>query len=568
MSFTLLRNSSVLIVLFIGGHSSADPLSHWKNLLHYHKDKSLIRNNEFFLHPDGNTDYEAELQETVDLINSENGETVACNYPARYSWLKSQGYPVRYIDLNACSKLSEFMRGFQGQRLSLVFASENIDSAESAFGHLLLVFRDLDNPPESADTIQFAAETEKDRFLRYAYKGITGGYPGYFVRSPLFVITTQYSVVEQRSLHFFDLDLTQDQIRILIYHLYELRKARFDYFFLKRNCAFQIASLLKIADENLTRCESAFVLPFDILDTIEDRITNAYTIEPSIMRGQRIIDLMRPSERRELRSANRRDIDPNEVESDRVKEVLVLRHEYMFRRHAKVLPDYDTVLGLEYSSTQSFANKSSLKEKSLRNRTGVGYYHSHLASGLYLQYSPLGRFAFENQIESFHENQFIILNTELVVDQDENIYLHRLDILSARSMFDKSDLSPNLSWDFDLGINRENSKNEASFNCSYGIGKAYATGKFGAAYLVGIGAQDSTSEGVFYVKPSIDLIYYPRKDLKIYTSTFSKIGIDGLYNQASFSGEKEFRDVAILVKYLTADNIAGDIGIVSLRFSF
>ena len=141
----------LMVVFFLSSHALGDPLRHWKDLLHYHNGRSMVKSDSFFLSINGNADYQAELKSTIDLINSDNGETIACNFPARYSWLKSQGYPVRSIDLNRCPELMEFVAGFQKGTLSLVLASDNIDSAASAFGHLVLVLsRGAQNQPRWA----------------------------------------------------------------------------------------------------------------------------------------------------------------------------------------------------------------------------------------------------------------------------------------------------------------------------------------------------------------------------------------------------------------------------------
>jgi hypothetical protein len=286
------------------------------------------------------------------------------------------------------------------------------------------------------------------------------------------------------------------------------------------------------------------------------------------MRGQQLIDSMKPIERQQFNFYKNGKVDANEIESDKVKEVLAIHREYMFRRYRMISPDYNEISRLTYNTNPAPSKPLSLKEETQRNRTDVGYFHSQDVSGLYVQYLPIGRDILENQFESLHETQLRVLNTELVLDHDAKPYLQKMDFVSAKSMLDKSELSPNLPWDMTFGLNRENSLNKTTLDFSYSTGKAFATNRFGVSCLLGLGVQDNNTEGVFYVKPSIDIVYYPTRSLKFYISSFSKCGVHGNYEQLSISANKQLGNVALLGTYQFRNSIAGDTIYLSVRFSF
>ena len=200
------------------GEQDIQNIEEWENLLHFSDDESRITSDSFFLHENGAEDPASELYATVDLLNSKDGETIAANYPARYLWLQEQGYSVPTFDLERFAELNDYVEAFHKDSLYLVFASEQIDTPASSFGHMLLVFSGDDTPMLAADTIHFAAETEiaGDNFFKYSFNGLAGNYDSYFFRTPFFIIKNTYNLEGQRDLHFYKLDLDSERITFLI----------------------------------------------------------------------------------------------------------------------------------------------------------------------------------------------------------------------------------------------------------------------------------------------------------------------------------------------------------------
>ncbi len=61
----------------------------------------------------------------------------------------------------------------------------------------------------------------------------------------------EYRDIENRDIWEYRLTFTQDQIRRLLMHAWEMGNASFDYFFLKENCSYHLLALLEYADPTL-----------------------------------------------------------------------------------------------------------------------------------------------------------------------------------------------------------------------------------------------------------------------------------------------------------------------------
>ncbi len=559
--------------IFCSSAYAIEPQEHfdyWKKLLHYDGKQSMVISNSFFLHENGNIDHIAELNATIELLNYENGNIIACNYPARYLWIKNSGYDVQSFDIESCPELYDYVSNFQKDSLYLVFASESLDSPASVFGHILLVFHDDDKPLLAADTIHYAAETHRDNIFKYVYWGLSGGYSGYYFRTPFYIIKYNHIIVKQRSLYFYRLDLSPEQIKYLIYHLFELRKATYRYYFIRENCAYQIARLLDIAytDKNIELEYSLSVLPEEVVNHYFDRAVGQFTIEASVMRAQRIFELMASEETRIYYSVTRGELPIQESLPDKVKEVLAIKHEYMFRRFGRVLSDYDETVGLRFNNSLPEPPISDLTGNKNKNLLGFGVYSDSSSQGLYIQYRPIGRDIYENQFTKIQESHLTLLDTQIIVTDNETTRLQRFDIISVKSLFNKSKLSLAASWTLNLGINRQNSLNKATYDFSLGLGRGYSGKRIGVSLLIEAGFQDSDSEGNEYLKPSLDLIYYPTDYIKIGLGALMKYGNYGRYEESFVFLSKDFSKFSILVKHVMSNSISGDYSIAILRKHF
>lgn len=237
---------------------------YWRLLLRYEdrqKDglRSLVSLPSYFVHPQGRDNPEAELRADIHALYTDSAElgdrAFACLFPARAAWLREK-LPITAADLSPtdCAAYNTWMQGINPQQATLIFASDYLNNPSSMFGHTLLR---IDAPEQTEETrllayaVNYTAQTEASNSLDFAWKGLTGGYPGAFSVLPYYQKVKEYNDFENRDLWEYQLTLTPAEVRRLLEHLWELRDVRFPYYFLSSNCSYQLLGLFEAARPGL-----------------------------------------------------------------------------------------------------------------------------------------------------------------------------------------------------------------------------------------------------------------------------------------------------------------------------
>jgi hypothetical protein len=139
-------------------------------------------------------------------------------------------------------------------RIVLVFPAAYLNNPASMFGHTLLrVDMQGENKQTQllANTINYAADTRQQKGAEYAFKGLFGGYHGRFSIAPYYSAVKTYGDIENRDIWEYGLNLSAGEIDQLLRHVWEMRSAWFDYYFLDENCSYHLLSLLETARPGL-----------------------------------------------------------------------------------------------------------------------------------------------------------------------------------------------------------------------------------------------------------------------------------------------------------------------------
>lgn len=251
----------------------------WFHLLHYRPHgllatmKSENDSTNFFVHPDGKQDALAELQAEVELfslVNQKNNDSLQCQFPARYQWLK-QFFP-NWLD-QPCSELNEWKTEIDAHQLTLIFPASYLNSPSSMYGHTLIR---LDREDESKSkllsySVNFAANADPtDNELVFSYKGLAGGYPGVVSVLPYYAKVNEYSHLEHRDVWEYRLDLTDKEVDQFVNHIWETKETEFDYFFFDENCSYRLLALLDAASERIDVAKdfSVKAMPVDTIRSL------------------------------------------------------------------------------------------------------------------------------------------------------------------------------------------------------------------------------------------------------------------------------------------------------------
>ena len=112
----------------------------WQKLIHNQNNENQIVSKEYYLSSNINATPKEELDATIKLLNSEYGYETACNFPARYEFIKSNFNNVPSFDLSTCSELNKYLKSFPKDKLSIVFTSEYTNNP-SSLGTLCYFFQ-------------------------------------------------------------------------------------------------------------------------------------------------------------------------------------------------------------------------------------------------------------------------------------------------------------------------------------------------------------------------------------------------------------------------------------------
>ena len=292
---------------------------HWKKLLHYSGNKSDITSKDFFLAPDGRTNPEAELQATIEGINSSSD--IYCRYPARRNWLEKKG--INFPKRN-CPQFEKWTRGSGVKSISLIFASGFLGNPASYFGHPLLKFnfKDERSPLDLLDTaINYGAFTPPDvGALPYAIKGIFGGFDAGFTSVDFFFHRNNYSELELRDLWEYELNLSPEQRDEVVAHIWEMQNAKITYYFMKDNCAYRMGDLMElVTGKTFNQKGLFFAIPASLFHKLHDYklVSNIKLLGSRQTRLREKVETLNRDERKELEaiSKNVNHVETKEFQS-------------------------------------------------------------------------------------------------------------------------------------------------------------------------------------------------------------------------------------------------------------
>lgn len=519
-------------------HKKSDALQlaeqpYWRLLLRYEPGRSAsgwrseARSAHFFLSPEGHDNPRAELHALLDEILKEQGGTddaVACRFPARRAWL------ARELGIAAppapCPQLREWKQAINPAQATLVFASDYLNNPSSMFGH---TFLRLDAVGQTEDTrllayaVNYAANAGANDPLTFAFKGLAGQYPGVFSVMPYYDKVKEYSDLENRDLWEYQLAFTPEELQRLLDHLWELRSVEFPYYFLTRNCSYQLLALFEAARPGL-QMRNAFPLQAIPSDTLRRVVS-----EPGLFRKL----TYRPAAERRLLQDSRHN--PREVNAAALAlatdpgrntglapavEVTALEtaYDYLYYQFLSGQQDDRTRTDLR----RLLVRRAALPEQGERTppaQPAVDPAAGHptarlaLAAGEARDAAYLGlrlRPAYHDLLDpagGYREGAHIdFLDTELRVDeQREELRLERLVVVDIDSLAARDDFFRPWSWFFGFGQRQAAVDREGRFSLTDSHGVAFADGGAGASLTLAPGLDCyGMLAGAFEAGPRLD----------------------------------------------------------------
>ena len=506
--------------LALSGEVAPKDLTRWKALLHVTdslwSESSQADGADFFLSPNGASDYLAEYQADIEAFKSD--ANFRCKFPARAKFIAIElGAPS--VDVSACKDYLDFSKRLSAKSISLVFSSYYLNNPSSAFGHTLLRFKKEKDAKESEKyqlldyAANFAATVTTSNALFYAIKGTFGGFHGEFAVMPYFYKIREYNDFESRDLWDYELNINQEQIDWVIAHLWEMKQTYFDYFYISENCSYHILGLLNVANPDWKLLEklNSNVPPVDTIKAIAQTpgLLKQISFRPSkrrvLLANYRALNgEEREVFNREKSKTNKRDLAGLDPESQaRVLDALI---EYFDFEHADAIVSEDKeVLSIRRElliqraetglSTQSVSVELPENEVPHKgHKTGrISVASGHSSSGGFT--TRLGyRFALHDLLDPLPgQNPNAIMemgNFAMRYYGDrkdaKKLYMERADLIQVLSLSPFSTLIPKGSWRLRLGSERVSDEScdscfaptvESAYGLSFGEGN-YKFGLF------------------------------------------------------------------------------------------
>ncbi len=458
----------------------------WKALLHYTtswlgSESSLIKNPDFFLSEDGGLNPSAELEATLrafSLVKSENlrEQHPQCTYAGRFLFLSKTleltklGFPVV-----PCPLYASWRGALNPSKATLIFSSAFLNNPASMFGH---TFLRIDPPsrngvnPLLAYAANYSAAIGSDPGIIFAVKGVFGGYNGYFSVDPYYEKVKKYNDFENRDLWEYPLNLTPEELGLLIAHLWELQSIGSPYFYFDENCSYHLLSILDVARPSLKLLSQfrGWVIP---TDTLKGVLANPTLSSPPFFRASPVsklryfLTLLTKEEiEKGIKLAEGKGADEIPLESPKEAHALELASHFLeYKRVQRKETRSDSAPRfIDLLKKRSALTAPRLPEEPPMPATAPE--SGHGSSTLYAGGGWKGHSFVEFGIRPAYHSlidaedgytkgaEIEILRTSVRLYRDENLTLSSLNLLSITSLAPRNELLKPLSWSGEATVQR------------------------------------------------------------------------------------------------------------------
>ncbi|MEK7414652.1 MAG: DUF4105 domain-containing protein [Planctomycetota bacterium] len=490
----------------------------WLTLLHVERSwfgvrRSLVDDPAFFLAADGKFHPAAELRATLAALIAPppaEGRNVFDRFPARCEFLiRRLALDRRRLPVPRSQEFETAYAGLNPRSVAMAFPTAYMNTPASMFGHTLLVIRSHNTTGMSGQAINYAAVTGHDGGAAFALKGLFGGYPGLYSLMPYWEKLKEYSDTDQRDVWEYELSLSQEEVRRLLLHVWEMRGIAADYWFMDENCAYLLLYLIDAARPELRLHEqvSSWVIPLDTVRVIRaaglvDRVSWRASLATKVAeRAARLPDAARERARRIALG----EVQPSEVTGDpaAVADELDLATDYLqaLRNRQRVsqtdfrsrfVPILTRRSSLDVISREASDGPHDVAPDLGHGSLRVGFGGGSAGDAGFVEFSI--RPAYHDLLDPApgYVPGAQIDFTNLVIRSyqgEQRPTVERLDLIGLRSYSARDDFFHQPSWRVDTGFVRERIGATGSVQhhafVDYGVGAAWLLPHSGLVYALG-----------------------------------------------------------------------------------
>lgn len=448
----------------------------WHKLLHHNSrmNKTKFVDPSFFYSPKGQENPEEELKETLKQIESESESTpeslrFACRFPARKRFIEQE---LKVSPKVTCSSHEEWLKRHRPEAVSFIFTSQFVGNPVSSFGHTFLRFdRGRLSHLLGLSLSYFAKANPRDNPFEYAFKGLSGGYVGHFEFDNYYPKAQKYGSKENRDLWEYQLNLSADESLRVLEHAKELSTAgQAKYYFLDRNCAFFLLTILDVARADLNLSDEGdklFLTPQDTLKILSHyKLLQEEKFRPSLRRKSNLLYTSLSFKQREI--IKKVLSEKASVETVSEPQTLSTLTAILAMRESSEKPDDSRRLLFEKVSNarallpMETSDLSQLNDKNSNPLYGHETYLAHFGLTR-TDLTPSFQIGFRPALHAVEELPSGFLpNTELVfletilrvegIDEKSKIRLRKLSFIDVKSLPSYSVINNSLSWTAQLAV--------------------------------------------------------------------------------------------------------------------
>ncbi len=512
----------------------------WIKLIHYSSDRaspsgysSQVDDKNFFLSKNGNNDPKSEIFSTLESFfktTPSGNKHAQCRFVARLAWLQKQlPFDQSQLPSVTCKDYEEWRGLVKADRVTLLFPAYHLNSPSSMFGHTLLRLDPAESEMNSdwlSYAVNFGAEVNSDdNSLFYTFKGLTGGYPGYFIVMPYFKKIQEYNRIEKRDIWEYQLNLTSEEVEKLVLHLWELKEIKFDYYFFDENCSYRLLELLEVARPklNLTNEFVMTAIPVDTVRAVERAgLIETITYRPSQVTTLKHMIKTIPENNRSLIEQLAYNPDSSQkapfTELTTKQQQPIIETAYKYLSYQQTNEARDPQRAKRAHQLLTLLNQYPVIEStpvptplySPENGHGAKRLSFGMGENKKKRYGELSlRMAFHSLTDA--ENGFLrgaqinMGNIKIRINEGGSTQLQRFDLIDIFSLTPRTKLFKPLSWRIQTGLERQrvDEKNRLAAHVTGGAGATYPLVKNGQTYALGLFRLEGNGGFKPRIKPAI-----------------------------------------------------------------
>lgn len=263
----------------------------WQRLMYANKNqKSEVTYSGYFLSENGKNNLKEELKADISalFVPAQDNQSIRCKFPARSQWLMQKvGIQENELPQVNCSEFENWIGQIKPHKATLIYATDFMGNPSSMFGHTLLRLDPKDQQQLNlvSYAVNYAATVAGNDNWSYAWKGLTGQYPGEYSLMPYYRKVKEYGDFESRDLWEYELNLSPEETRFLVSHIWEMQHVSFPYYFVSDNCAYRLLGLVDLVkpESNLQEKFTYASIPMETIKSMQQQgLTKAPVYRPAL----------------------------------------------------------------------------------------------------------------------------------------------------------------------------------------------------------------------------------------------------------------------------------------------